>query len=357
MTLMTERPRDVRRTRRMPRIPGGRRLIAIGAGLVLAGGLAAGVAQFAGAAPQPTVSEVQAKINALQAKLDKINQQYDGVVTQVTAAKSRLSQINAQVATDNARYQKARKQVIQIAAAGYMDSGQTSLAGLLTTSDPSTVLSMASILTELTGARNAETRTLLADAQQLTSVQAQQQHTVAGINSLLASEKSKMASTKKLLSQQQAILDSLTATQQQQVQKGTLGGTSGTTSGTYTGPTGTQADTAVAFVYAQLGCPYLYGGTGPCHPGFDCSGLVQAAWAHAGISIPRTTYEQWGALPHVAESDLQPGDILFFDGIGHEAMYVGGGYFIDAPHTGAFVEKVNFNEPWFQSNFDGAARP
>jgi peptidoglycan DL-endopeptidase CwlO len=187
---------------------------------------------------------------------------------------------------------------------------------------------------------------------------------VAGITALETSEKAKVNSAKKLLSQQQAILDSLTAAQQQQVQQGTVGGGSGSgvtsptsPGGTYNGPTGTQADTAVQFVYDQLGCPYLYGGTGPCHPGFDCSGLVQAAWAHAGISIPRTTYEQWGALPHVSESDLQPGDILFFDGIGHEAMYVGGGYFIDAPHTGAFVEKVNFNEPWYQSNFDGAARP
>jgi peptidoglycan DL-endopeptidase CwlO len=147
----TERTRGSGHARLIARISGWRRGIAIGAGVVLAAGLAAGVAQFAGAAPQPTVSEVQAKINSLQAQLDKDTQQYDGIVTQVNAARGRLSQVNSEVATDNSRYQQARKRVVQIAAAGYMDSGQTSLAGLLTTSNPGVVLSEASILTELTG--------------------------------------------------------------------------------------------------------------------------------------------------------------------------------------------------------------
>ena len=82
-------------------------------------------------------------------------------------------------------------------------------------------------------------------------------------------------------------------------------------------------------MYAQLGCPYVYGGTGPCHMGFDCSGLVQAAWAAAGVQIPRDTYWQWAALPHVPLSSLEPGDLLMYNGVGHVAMYVGGGYIIE----------------------------
>src|SRR5208337_3496342 len=84
-----------------------------------------------------------------------------------------------------------------------------------------------------------------------------------------------------LLDDQKTILDSLTAQQQAAVNTGTSNGGGGSNA-KYTGPTGTQADAAVAFVFAQLGCPYVYGSTGPCKDGFDCSGLVMSAWASAG---------------------------------------------------------------------------
>ena len=70
------------------------------------------------------------------------------------------------------------------------------------------------------------------------------------------------------------------------------------------------AATAVAYARAELGKPYVYGATGP--DAFDCSGLVQAAWAAAGVSIPRTSEQQWADLPHV--SSPQPGDLVFYTG-------------------------------------------
>ncbi|HUN36950.1 MAG TPA: NlpC/P60 family protein [Trebonia sp.] len=331
----------------------------IGTGLVLAVGLATGVSQWAGAAPQETVSQAQAQVNAIQSQIDKANELYDKLATQAATAKSRLTQVTAEETADNAKYQTARKQFVQIANASYMDSGETSLAGLLTTSDPGTVLSEASILTELTSQRDAETTAFLSDAQQLVSVQQERQRTVDGMNAVLKQKRAQLDSIQKNLNHQKAILASLTAAEQQQVEQNTVGGNSSSaiTHGTYSGPTGTQADTAVQFVYDQLGCQYTYGATGPCSVGFDCSGLVMSAWAAAGITIPRDTYEQWAALPHISVNDIQPGDLLYYDGIGHVAMYVGGGYMIDAPHTGAVVEKVLMNEPWYTENFDGAARP
>jgi cell wall-associated NlpC family hydrolase len=210
---------------------------------------------------------------------------------------------------------------------------------------------------QLTGARNMETQYFLGIAQQLGSVQQEQQRTELGIQQLLGQRSQTKNNIQKLLKSKQDTLDSLTATQQQQVLAGGLGGTGGITSGTYTGPTGTQAVTAVAFVYKQLGCPYVYGGTGPCNAGFDCSGLVQAAWAAAGISIPRDTYEQWASLPHVSASSIEPGDLLYYNGEGHVAMYVGGGYIIDAPSSGYSVEKIPMSTAWYADSFDGAARP
>jgi cell wall-associated NlpC family hydrolase len=116
-----------------------------------------------------------------------------------------------------------------------------------------------------------------------------------------------------------------------------------------------KAGAAVQFAFDQIGKPYVWGATGP--DSFDCSGLVQAAWAAAGVSIPRDTYSQWAALTHIPQSDIQPGDLLFYDAEGHVAMYVGGGMIIDAPQPGENVEKVPMNESWYAQNFDGAARP
>lgn len=336
----------------------------IAAGLVFAGGLAVGASQFAGAASPPSISQVEKEVNALQSSYDKDVQQYDAASTKLTAAKARLHQVDAEAAVDNARYQSARKKVVQIATANYEDSGQTSLAGLLTSSDPSNVLGEASIITELTGTRNQQTQEFLTDAQQLTSVQQEQSDYEHGIEQLTGQRASKRNSAKKSLDQETAYLDSLTAQQQATVQSTTVGGSSSTAvnsktapGGTYSGPTSSQADKAVQFVYDQLGCPYVYGGTGPCADGFDCSGLVQAAWAYAGISIPRDTYSQYAALPHIPMSDLEPGDLIFYNGLGHVAMYVGGGNIIDAPRTGLDVEKIPMSTSWYADSVVGAARP
>ena len=351
-------------TRRMKLTSGWRRSAVVAACLVFAGGLAVGVAQFAGAAPQPSLSQAEQKINALQGMYDKAQEQYDSYNTLLTAAKARLAQVNAEMAADNTRYQAARMKVVAIAAAGYEDSGQTSLAGLLTNSDPGTVLSEASIITELTGARNRQTQQFLTDAQQLTSVQQQQSHYEQGIQQLTTKAATVRTLAKKALDLAHTYYNDLNAQQQQAVQATGIGGSStnavsskSSAGGTYTGPTGTQADTAVKFAYDQLGCAYVYGATGPCANGFDCSGLVQAAWAAAGITIPRDTYSQWAALPHISLSTLQPGDLIYYDGIGHVAMYVGGGYIIDAPRSGLNVEKIPMSTSWYANSEDGAARP
>lgn len=112
-------------------------------------------------------------------------------------------------------------------------------------------------------------------------------------------------------------------------------------------PAGTPSAvvTAINYAVAQLGKPYVYGGTGP--DGYDCSGLVMEAYLAAGISLPRTTYDQvYAGEPVYDASELAPGDLLFTEGSdpgpggapGHVAMYVGDGLVIDAPETGKDIE-------------------
>jgi cell wall-associated NlpC family hydrolase len=300
------------------------------------------------------VSQVQAQINSLQAKADRLGEQYDQAGQLLAAANGRLAQVNRKAAVAQARYDAARAKLAQVAVAAYENSSQTSIAGLLTSRDPAAALGQASLVLQLAGERNAQANQFLTDARQLVSVRQEQQRVTYGVAALHAQLAAKKAALGKLLASRKATLDSLTAQQQAEVAAAAVGA-GGTTTAVYTGPTTTQAEKAVAFAYAQLGKPYVWGATGP--GSYDCSGLVQAAWAAAGVSIPRVTYDQWAALPHISSSSLQLGDLLFYNGEGHVAIYVGNGYIIDAPRTGLTVEKIPMDTGWYQSTFDGAVRP
>ena len=323
-------------------------------GLIAAGGLSV-FAAGAGAAPQPTVDQVQARIDQLTSQFDRVSEQFDQASQQLSAAQSKLSQVRVRLSHANAQFQAAQANMAQSAAAAFEDAGATYIAGVLTSGDPSVVLQQGSLLTEQSGNRKAETKQLLTDASQLAGVEQQVQRTESGIASLKSQLAGHKNSLGKLISTQKATLASLTVPQQQTVQSNSIGASGSSAPQPYTGSTSTQAGKAVAFAYAQLGKPYQWGATGP--GSFDCSGLTQAAWAAAGVSIPRTTYEQWAALPHIATSAIQPGDLLYYDGEGHVAMYVGGGYIIDAPQTGMDVQKLPMNTGWYASTFDGAVRP
>lgn len=117
---------------------------------------------------------------------------------------------------------------------------------------------------------------------------------------------------------------------------------------------GDAAQIAVRVAEDQLGKPYVWGAEGP--DSFDCSGLTKYAYAAAGIALPHFTGDQWNAGRHVAESELQPGDLIFFHSdLHHMGMYVGGGQLIHAPHSGDVVRIASLSG-WFQDNYAGAVR-
>ena len=90
--------------------------------------------------------------------------------------------------------------------------------------------------------------------------------------------------------------------------------------------------------------------------GFDCSGLVMYAYSKMGVSLPHSSYAMWNYGVSVPENQLQPGDLVFFNGLGHVGMYIGGGEYVNAPYTGAVVRVESLGGSWQQSHYAGARR-
>jgi cell wall-associated NlpC family hydrolase len=111
---------------------------------------------------------------------------------------------------------------------------------------------------------------------------------------------------------------------------------------------------AVGVAMAQLGKPYVWAAAGP--DAFDCSGLVVYSFAAVGKSLPHSTYALYGMGVPVSRDQLQPGDLVFFDGLGHMGIYIGGDQFVHAPHTGDVVKVSSLDEGWYASSYVGARR-
>ena len=117
-------------------------------------------------------------------------------------------------------------------------------------------------------------------------------------------------------------------------------------------PDGTRASQVVSIALQYLGVPYVWGGMSPS--GFDCSGLVAYVYAQIGISLPHHAASQYNYGAPVSYDDLQAGDLVFFSGLSHMGMYIGGGQFIHAPHTGDVVRVAYMSER--SGDFVGARR-
>ena len=118
------------------------------------------------------------------------------------------------------------------------------------------------------------------------------------------------------------------------------------------GPASGNAATAVQTALNQVGDPYVWGAAGP--DTFDCSGLTMYAWRAAGVGLPHNTNAQYSATRHISIDQLQPGDLVYYNGFGHMGMYIGNGQIVHAPHSGDVVKVTGL---YYPGNPVGASRP
>jgi cell wall-associated NlpC family hydrolase len=120
-------------------------------------------------------------------------------------------------------------------------------------------------------------------------------------------------------------------------------------------PPPTRAERAARFALGEVGVPYRWGGESPAS-GFDCSGLVRWAYLRVGVELPHNSYALYDEGRRVPESRMAPGDILFFEGLGHVGLYLGRGRMVHAPETGRNVEVVRLSGSNYGARLIGARR-
>ncbi|TDC94890.1 hypothetical protein E1285_08070 [Actinomadura sp. 7K507] len=324
-----------------------RRLAAV-ACVTLTVSLASPVAAHAD--PQPTRAQVQKKLDKLGEQMSHKVEKFNQLNEKLKIAKKKYQTASKSSKQEQAAFEEQRTKIAQMAAAAYKNGDTGGVAGFVGTGDPQAILDQSAVMSHLSEARSSQLTQFLATAQRLRREEAQAKaayEDVKGKTKELRDQKTKLD---KEVAKQKALLRRLGG--------GTSpssGGGSGSTGGSYNGPASGPARKALDFAYAQLGKPYSYGAEGP--GSYDCSGLTMKAWAAAGVGITRTTNSQYAATKRVDKSNLQPGDLIFFSGLGHVGMVVGGGKMIHAPRTGKNVEVVSYTSGYYLNNYYGAGRP
>lgn len=345
-------------------------------------------ATAAPAEPKPAIEDVQRKVDALYRQAGTATQEYNRARAASSSQQRKVDTLLADVAKRTEKINEARRALGSYAAAQYRSGGIAPTATFFFADDPQGYFDQSRLMDRATEKQQkavSDFRTQQASAARKRAEAVKSLETLTETQATLASSK-KDVQTK--LTEARGLLSRLTAEEKarlaelerkkeaeakekaaklaarqaaeakekaeaeektrEEAAEGSGGGSgSGSGTGTGTGPgsgsgTGSgyaaKAEKVLAFARAQIGKPYVWGATGPSS--YDCSGLTQAAWREAGVTLPRTTWDQVEVGTRVATSDLQPGDLVFFyDDISHVGIYKGDGMMIHAPKPGANVRE------------------
>lgn len=345
------------------------------AALALASAAAATAFEGTGHAdPRLTPAEVKAKVDELYREAEVATEKYNGAKEKADRAEKSLKDLRDEAARKTDRLNTARQGLGRVATAQYRAGVIDPAMRLALSADPDTYLDRAS-RAERAGRRHAvEITDVRQQIRVLDQLRTEADDTLADLTARQTDLKKHKKTVTGKLGEARRLLARLTEKERARVtgdgqtgQAGSAGsagaaGASGDAARASravfrgTAPAGMKAPdsrsaAAVSYAYDALGSPYVWGATGP--DAFDCSGLTQAAYRAAGVSLPRTTYGQIDAGRRVSRTELQPGDLVFFySGISHVGLYVGDGQMIHAPRPSAPVRLA----PIDQMPFAGATR-
>jgi cell wall-associated NlpC family hydrolase len=349
-------------------------LIALVAALAAAGGATADPSQLD--SKRAEAQDILAQVQQIDSDLSHVIEAYNlaNVKLERIEGDIKRNQRDLRISRANYRVAQARlaERVVQLYTSGGADStvavllGADSLDDLLERLETANRVSEQDnrTLREVISGRNAVKRR----ASELAKARSAQAHIVASkaaqradIERRLAERESMLASVRSEIAEIQAEERRRSQALRQQVAASiaqpaseSLSSSAGVTSTGGTAAPPSRYGGVVGIAMRYLGIPYRWGGSSPS-TGFDCSGFTMFVFAQIGVSLPHYTGAQWAMGTPVSRDQLQPGDLVFFNGLGHMGIYVGGGSFIHAPHTGDVV-KISSMTGWYAQTYVGARR-
>ncbi|MCU7820546.1 C40 family peptidase [Kitasatospora sp. DSM 101779] len=303
------------------------------------------------AEPKADLATVKAQVDDLNEQAEASTEKYNKFKEEQQRLRKDANQLQDQVAAAQEKMAGLRERLSAVAADEYRSGNVDPTVALMLSADPTNYLQRASAQ-DIAASSQADLLRLLQDQQRrLDQRRAEATAVLARLDETdraLAGEKKQVQAK---LGEATRLLNTLSVADRDKVNAQDPRSSRDSARETYTGPASGRAAAALQFAYAQIGKPYEWGATGP--GSFDCSGLTGAAWRAGGVSLPRVSQDQWNAGQHVAKSDLQPGDLVFFSNLQHVGIYIGGGKMIHAPRTGKNVEIL----PIDYMPYVGAVRP
>jgi cell wall-associated NlpC family hydrolase len=337
------------------------------------------LSQSANAAPaadgKPSLEEVEKKVDDLYRQAESATEKYNAAKEKTTKQRKQVDTLLDDVAKRTQKLNEEREQLGTFAAAQYRTGAaapdtatflladspqdyfdQTQLMGRMTSRQKSAVddyftEQSATMKKRQEASRNL--RTLTETQSDLQTAKSTVQKKLSDARELLskltAEEKARLAAIQKKkeqeaarkaaeLAKQQAAAEQKAKEEAAAKESGSSSGSASDSASSSDSSYAAKAEKVLAFARAQIGKPYVWGATGP--GSYDCSGLTQAAWKAAGVTLPRTTYDQVNAGTTVSLTNARPGDLIFFyDDISHVGIYIGNGMMIHAPKPGAYVRE------------------
>ena len=304
---------------RMPR----RRGLAMMASLALAGGLMA--LPSAEAAPKVTVKDVEAAFSQVEAA----NEQVNALGEQVKQTQAEIDDISSDIASGLAVYTAQKDELSGAIVQQQLDAPLGPTANLLSSDDPDQFLAGLGAVRALNNTRADALEQFGRTSKELENRRAQLKDRKQALTEATRDADARRAEIRTKYEAAKAELARLTAEQQAAFNQSNL-------DIDFELKASGRAKAALDFALAQIGDPYVYGGTGP--NSWDCSGLVMKSWAAAGVSIPRVVGPQIAAGTSVPMDQLQPGDIVAYGDMSHDGLYLGNGRVVHAPRPGKSVE-------------------
>lgn len=288
---------------------------------------------------EPSLAEIERQIAKDAGALEAVVEDYNAINEKLKATRAAIARHTARLAPLKQDLDQASSRVGEMAAIAYKGGAVMEFSAVLASGSSTEMFDRITTLNHLSRRQQGEvaraTQTKAAydgETARLARYQAAQSKHMAELAGKRTTIEADIVRLQELKRKAQARIAASQSTSRSST------ATSSGTTGTAPKVSG-AAGKAVNYAYGALGTPYKWGAEGP--GGYDCSGLTLAAWRAAGVSLPHNARMQYNALPHIGRSSLKPGDLVFYNNLGHVGLYVGSNKIIHAPTFGDVVRLAN----------------